>query len=131
MITLQHKSPLPSPIVASRTPIVIVSSIDNTVYPRGCRYKIRRWGFAPSAKISYDFTPIVSGGLEYYADYDAISNIASVHNQQQQLFVVTDLNVSPVWEINFGIGATASTDHLIFKMILGRRFDWGRHSPID
>jgi hypothetical protein len=56
-----------------------------------------------------------------------------VHNQQQQLFVVTDLNVSPVWEINFGIGigATASTDHLIFKMILGRRFDWGRHSPVD
>jgi hypothetical protein len=91
------------------------------------------WGFAPSAKISYDFTPIVSGGLEYYADYDAISNIASVHNQQQQLFVVTDLNVSPVWEINFGIGigATASTDHLIVKMILGRRFDWGRHSPVD
>jgi hypothetical protein len=46
---------------------------------------------------------------------------------QQQLFVVTDLNVSPVWEINFGIGigATASTDHLIVKLILGRRFDWG------
>jgi hypothetical protein len=22
-------------------------------------------------------------------------------------------------------------DHLIFKAILGRRFDWGRHSPID
>jgi hypothetical protein len=91
------------------------------------------WGFAPSAKISYDFTPVVSGGIEYYADYDAISNIASVHNQQQQLFVVTDLNVSPVWEINFGIGigATASTDHLIFKLILGRRFDWGRHSSVD
>ena len=71
--------------------------------------------------------------LECYADYDAISNIASVHNQQQQLFVVTDLNVSPVWEINFGIGigATASTDHLIVKLILGRRFDWGRHSPVD
>lgn len=52
---------------------------------------------------------------------------------QQQLFVVTDLNVSPVWEINFGIGigATASTDHLIVKLILGRRFDWSRHSPVD
>jgi hypothetical protein len=47
--------------------------------------------------------------------------------------VVTDLNVSPVWEINIGIGidATSATDHLIVKAILGRRFDWGRHSPID
>ena len=51
----------------------------------------------------------------------------------QQVFVVTDLNVSPDWEINFGvgIGATSATDHLIVKAILGRRFDWGRHSPVD
>jgi hypothetical protein len=44
-----------------------------------------------------------------------------------------DRNVSPLWEINIGvgIGATAATDHLIFKAILGRRFDWGRYSPID
>ncbi len=90
-------------------------------------------GFAPSLKIGYDFTPVVSGGIEYYADYGPISHFASSHDQQQQLFLVTDLNVSPVWEINIGvgIGATASTDHLIFKAILGRRFDWGRHSPVD
>jgi hypothetical protein len=90
-------------------------------------------GFAPSAKISYDFTRVVSGGIEWYADYGAIGNISPVHNQQQQVFVVTDLNVSPLWEINIGvgIGATSATDHLIVKAILGRRFDWGRHSPID
>jgi hypothetical protein len=90
-------------------------------------------GFSPAFKVSYDFTPVVSGGLEYYADYGPIGNIAPVHEQQQQLFVVTDLNVSPVWEINFGIGigATGSTDHLIVKAILGRRIDWGRHSPVD
>ena len=87
----------------------------------------------PGAKISYDFTRVVSGGLEWYADYGAIGNIAPVHDQQQQLFLVTDLNVSPVWEINIGvgIGATSATDHLIVKAILGRRFDWGQHSPID
>jgi hypothetical protein len=91
------------------------------------------WGFAPSLKISYDFTRVISGGFEYYADDGPIGHIASLHNQQQQLFVVTDLNVSPVWELNFGIGigATAATDHLIVKMILGRRFDWGHHSPVD
>jgi hypothetical protein len=66
-------------------------------------------------------------------DDGRLGDIAPVHDQQQQLFLVTDLNVSPVWEINFGvgIGATGSTDHLIFKTILGRRFDWGRHSPVD
>src|SRR5580658_551167 len=90
-------------------------------------------GFSPAFKVSYDFTPVVSGGIEYYADYGPIGNIAPVHDQQQQLFVVADLNVSPVWEINFGvgIGATGSTDHLIAKAIIGRRIDWGRHSPVD
>jgi hypothetical protein len=91
------------------------------------------WGFAPAVKISYDFTRVVSGGLEYYADYGRIGDFAPVHDQQQQVFVVTDLNVSPVWEINFGVGvgATGTTDHLIVKAILGRRIDWGRHSPVD
>lgn len=83
-------------------------------------------GFAPAAKISYDFSRIVSGGLEYYADYGSITNIASLHDQQQQFFPAVDLNVSPNWEINFGvgIGPTAATDHWIVKAIIGRRFSW-------
>jgi hypothetical protein len=87
-------------------------------------------GFSPAAKISYDFTKQISGGLEYYADYGSITNIASLHNQQQQIFPAIDLNVSPKWEINFGvgIGPTAATDHWIVKGILGRRFDWGRQN---
>ena len=89
--------------------------------------------FAPSAKISYDFSRVVSGGIEYYADYGPLDNFVPVHNQQQQIFVVTDLNVSPLWEINIGVGvgATAATDHLIVKCIFGRRFDFGRHSTIE
>jgi hypothetical protein len=91
------------------------------------------WGFAPSFKVSYDFSRVISGGIEYYADNGRIGHFAPLRDQQQQLFVVADLNVSPVWEINFGIGVggTAATDHLIVKMILGRRFDWGKHSPVD
>jgi hypothetical protein len=88
-------------------------------------------GFSPAAKISYDFTKQITGGLEYYADYGSITNIASLHFQQQQFFPAIDLNVSPKWEINFGVGvgATASTDHWIVKGILGRRFDWGPRRP--
>ncbi len=90
-------------------------------------------GFAPGAKIGYDFSRKVSGGLEYYADYGRLGAFDALHTQQQQIFAVTDLNVSPKWEINMGVGVgpTAGTDHLIVKGILGRRFDWGRHSSVE
>jgi hypothetical protein len=90
-------------------------------------------GFSPAVKVGYDFTPKVSGGFEYYADYGRLGAFDALHEQQQQLFVVTDLNVSPVWEINIGVGVgpTAATDHLIVKGILGRRFNWGRKSLVE
>jgi hypothetical protein len=90
-------------------------------------------GFSPGVKVSYDFTRQISGGLEYYADYGRLGAFDSLHDQQQQIFAVTDLNVSPKWEINIGVGVgpTASTDHLIVKGILGRRFDWGRKSAVE
>lgn len=84
--------------------------------------------FSPNVKVSYDFTRKVTGGFEYYAAYGSFTDFASLHDQQQQIFSVIDLNVSPKWEINFGvgIGPTASTDHLIVKGIIGRRFSWRR-----
>lgn len=87
-------------------------------------------GFSPSVKIGYAWSRIISGGIEWYADYGPIGRVAALHDQQQQVFVVADLNVSPLWELNLGVGvgATAATDHLILKAIVGRRFDWGRHS---
>jgi len=90
-------------------------------------------GFSPAAKVSYDFTRKISGGVEYYADYGRLGRFDSLHDQQQQIFAVTDLNVSPKWEINFGVGVgpTAGTDHLIVKGILGRHFTWGKQSPVE
>jgi hypothetical protein len=90
-------------------------------------------GFSPGAKLSYDFSRVVSGGFEYYADYGRLGDFDALHEQQQQLFVVTDLNVSPVWEINIGVGVgpTSATDHLIVKGILGRRFSWHKSSPVE
>jgi hypothetical protein len=61
-----------------------------------------------------------------------LGNFDDFHNQEQQFFPAIDLNVSPNWEINFGVGVgvTAATDHLIVKAIIGRRFDWsGHHEP--
>src|ERR1700733_7566384 len=58
-------------------------------------------GFSPAAKVSYDFNRKISGGVEYYADYGRLGAFDSLHMQQQQIFFVSDLNVSPKWEINF------------------------------
>ena len=83
--------------------------------------------FQPAAALTYDFTKKVTAGLEYYGVYGDIRGFADLHDQQQQFFPVVDLNLSPKWEINFGvgIGPTASTDRWIVKAIVGRRFTWG------
>jgi hypothetical protein len=82
--------------------------------------------FAPGVKVSWDFTRKVTGGIEYYADYGSIRDIAPLHDQQQMIFPAVDLNIAPQWEINFGVGVgpTAATDHWIAKVIIGRRFNW-------
>jgi hypothetical protein len=82
--------------------------------------------FSPNAKVSYDFSKVVAGGLEYYGSMGPIGNFDPVAEQQQQFVPSIDLNVSPDWEVNFGVGwgVTRSTDHLIIKGIIGRRFSW-------
>ena len=84
------------------------------------------WVFSPNAKVSYDFSKVISGGLEYYGSVGPVGNPDPLAQQQQQLFPAVDLNVSPDWELNFGVGwgLTRSTDHLILKAIVGRRFNW-------
>ncbi len=84
--------------------------------------------FAPGVKVGWEFTKAVSAGVEYYGDYGSIRDIAPLHDQQQMIFPTVDLDVSPDWEINFGVGVgpTAATDHWIFKFILGRKFSWGK-----
>jgi hypothetical protein len=82
--------------------------------------------FSPNAKFSYDFTKKIAGGLEYYASYGSLSGFDALKDQQQQFFPSIDVDFGPQWEFNFGvgIGATRSTDHLIVKCIIGRRFSW-------
>jgi hypothetical protein len=82
--------------------------------------------FSPNLKIGYDFTKKISGGIEYYGSVGPTTEFLPISQQQHQIFPTVDLNVSPKWEINFGLGVglTGSTDHLIAKMILGYRFDF-------
>ena len=82
--------------------------------------------FSPDFKLSYDFTKKITGGFEYYGAVGPATDFLPTGQQQHQIFPAIDLNLSPKWEVNFGlgVGVTHSTDHLIAKMILGYRFDF-------
>lgn len=84
----------------------------------------KQFEFSPNAKVSYDLNKKVAVGLEYYGTLGPIGNFDPLAEQEQQIFPTVDLNLSPNWEFNtgVGIGTTRSTDHLILKLILGYRF---------
>ncbi|MGA3197358.1 MAG: hypothetical protein ABSD39_20375 [Terriglobales bacterium] len=91
------------------------------------------WEFSPNVKVSFDFTKKIAGGIEYYGALGPVSNFDPVSQQSQQIFPTIDVNVSPDWEFNFGVGVdvTNSSDHLIVKCIVGRRFNWKRRAAGD
>ncbi len=82
--------------------------------------------FSPAVKLGYQFSKLVAGGFEYYGSTGPVTGFAPFAEQQQQIFPTVDLDFGPEWEFNFGVGVgfTGSTDHLIIKMILGRRFNF-------
>ena len=82
------------------------------------------WGFSPAVKISYDVTKVVTLGVEYYGGLGPVTHFSNYTDQQHQIFPALDLNFSKDWEFNcgFGFGLTHSSDNLLFKMIIGRRF---------
>jgi hypothetical protein len=84
--------------------------------------------FSPNFKAGYDITKRINAGIEYYGSVGPVTGFDAVRNQQQQIVPALDLNLGPNWEFNagLGVGVTRSTDHLLFKMIVGRRFDWSR-----
>lgn len=90
-------------------------------------------GFSPNVKVGYDITKIVNAGFEYYGALGPVTGFDPLRDQQQQFFPSIDLNFSPKWEFNagIGVGVTRSTDHLIVKVILGRRFDFGHGKKAD
>ena len=80
--------------------------------------------FSPNVKVGYDVTKVVNAGFEYYGSVGPVTGFDPLRDQQQQIFAVTDLNFSKDWEFNFGVGMglTGGSDHILVKMIIGRRF---------
>jgi hypothetical protein len=89
--------------------------------------------FSPNFKAGWDFTKKINAGVEYYGSLGNITGFDPIRDQEQQIVPAIDLNLSPNWEFNFGvgIGVTQATDHLLVKMILGRRFGKVSKSPTN
>jgi hypothetical protein len=79
--------------------------------------------FAPNVTVGFDVTRKINLAAEYYGSYGSITHFSPYDEQQHQLFGCINLDWGPMWEFNFGVGNgwTPATDHVIIKMILGRR----------
>ncbi|MDQ2843898.1 MAG: transporter [Acidobacteriota bacterium] len=80
--------------------------------------------FSPNFQVSYNVTKKVQASLEYYGDLGDITGFDPLYEQQQQIVPAINYDFGPDWEFNFGVGvgATRTTDHLLIKAIVGRRF---------
>lgn len=80
--------------------------------------------FEPSVKFAWNVTKIIAAGIEYYAAPGAITNFEPRREQWHLIIPTLDLEVSPDWELNFGIGRglTGATADWVLKTIIGYRF---------
>lgn len=86
------------------------------------------WAFSPNVKVSRELNAKLAFGIEYYGGLGVVGKFDPLNEQEHQFIPAVDLNLGPNWEFNFGVGVgvTHNTDHLLVKMILGRRFQFGR-----
>ena len=84
--------------------------------------------FEPNIKTSYNFFSKASLGLEYYGSLGAINQFEKAADQSHALYLVYDMVGNKDWELNIGPGwgLTQATDGFVFKVLVGRRVQWGR-----
>ncbi len=86
--------------------------------------RTKGFDFEPNIKLAFHAIEFADVGIEYYGTTGPVFHPDNSQAQSHAIFAALDLNVSPEWEFNFGPGwgLTQSTDGLVIKMILGRRF---------
>ena len=91
--------------------------VEGAGYPSG-------FAFEPSLKVAYNVIKLLGMGFEYYAETGPVTHFDSVHDQHHILLPAIDINLSPDWELNFGVGRglTGSSEQWLIKFIFGHRF---------
>lgn len=80
--------------------------------------------FEPSVKFGWNVTKIIMAGVEYYGATGALPGFEPWPEQRHMIFPTIDLEVSPDWELNFGVGRgfTSASQRWVLKSIVGYRF---------
>ena len=98
----------------------------NPTFDLGLQGRTDKQGFifTPCFKISYEWTKKFIPGIEYFSTLGPTMAWLGLSNQQHQLCLSVDLDLSPKWEINTGLcfGLTSTTDQFIPKIVVGRKF---------
>ena len=81
------------------------------------------FSFEPNFKAAATVSKLVSLGVEYYGSLGTLAHFDPTAQQIHAIYGVIDLEFSPEWEFNFGIGKglTVNTEGLVAKLILGRK----------
>lgn len=79
--------------------------------------------FAPNAQVNLDVAKRVNVAIEYYGGYGPFGKFPAIQQTEQQIMPAINLDFGDDWEFNAGVGVglTNPTDHLLGKIILGRR----------
>jgi hypothetical protein len=85
--------------------------------------------FEPSAKVASRLTGTFWLGVEYYAETGSIKHFDPLSEQHHIVIPAFDVRLESGWDLNVGVGRglTGSSEHWVFKSIVGYRF--GRVPP--
>jgi len=89
-------------------------------------FNTTEFSYSTNFKYAYKFCKEYSIGIEYYGVMGKPFNWDKKEIQTHQFYLVTDLELSPDYEINIGVGhgITQSSDQWNIKLILGRRVEF-------
>lgn len=77
--------------------------------------------FVPAARVAYNFSSGWALALEEYADFGPLHEFRSRRDQAHQVYGVVDVTTKTFdVEAGVGVGMTAGSDDLTFKLILAR-----------
>ena len=79
--------------------------------------------FSPNVKASVKTIKKAALGFEYYGGLGPVGRFDPYVEQEHQFIPTIDLDLGDKWEFNFGVGVgvTRNTEHLLVKMIIGRK----------
>jgi len=98
---------------------VIVNPILDTAFDG-----VKNLVFAPAVRVAYNVSPIWAVAVEEFADYGRVGGLNAGREQSHQVYGVVDYSGKGLSvEAGVGVGLTAASDALTFKLLLSRNLN--------